>query len=296
MGPKMPDRSGFRWLLQCAGTAALILVICAAAKPWLPMVTLAPTAKDNALIALNRYRSGPTPDVVLLGSSLTARIREEHFATLRVRNLGIAGGSPLTALRVILLDPRSLPKTILVETNLLSNVVDETLVRKFSTSGHDFFFRPVRMAVAAYENWRHAPADRTYFNADANRLLKEPPREYDNQVYLDRVVKGYGQDATAVLQSNVEQLAQLVSSARELGARVLLFELPYADQLDQTRVAQDTRRIALGRFEDPHEWLHLTIAKSELRWPDGAHFDERSAVMAARAIEQAISERSKAFP
>ena len=258
------------------------------------MVALAPTAKDNALIALNRYLSGPTPDVALLGSSLTARIKKEYFATLRVRNLGIAGGSPLTGLRIILLNPQSLPKTILVETNLLSNAVDETLVRSLSTSGHEFFFRPVRMATAAYENWRHAPADRTLSNADADRILKEPPQEYNNQVYLDRVVKGYGQDATAVLQNNVHQLAELMSSARGSGARVLLFELPYADQFDQTRVARDTRRIALGRFGDPHEWLHLTIAENELRWPDGAHFDERSAVLAARAIEQAISEPSQA--
>jgi hypothetical protein len=289
----MIDSPDLRWLVKCALVAVLALLLCAAAKPWLPMVALAPTAKDNALIAHNRYLSGPSPDVVLLGSSLTARIKEEHFATLRVRNLGIAGGSPLTGLQIILLNPRSLPKIILVETNLLSNVADETLVRRFSTSGHDFFFRPVRMAVAAYENWRHAPADRTRSKADADRLLKKPPQEYNNQVYLDRVVKGYGQDATAVLQSNVDQLAQLVSSARGLGARVLLFELPYADQLDQTRVAQDTRRIALAHFGDAREWLHLTMAKSELRWPDGAHFDERSAIMAARAIEQAISEPSE---
>jgi hypothetical protein len=196
----------------------------------------------------------------------------------------------------MLLNPQSLPKTILVEANLLSNAADETLIGKVSTSGQDFFFRPVRMAVAAYENWRHAPADRTYSNADANRLLGESPREYNTQVYLDRVVKSYGQDATALLQSNVDQLAQLISTARGLGTRVLLFEFPYPDELDQTRVAQDTRRIALNRFGDPHNWLHLTIAKGELRWPDGAHFDERSAAMTARAMEQAIRQPAEASP
>ena len=292
----MVNTSDLRWLVKCALAAASALLLCAVVKPWLPMVPLAPTAKDNLLIALNRYQRGPTPDLVLLGSSLTARIREEHFATLRVRNLGIPGGSPLTGLRMILLNPQRLPKIILVETNLLSNVADETLVEKVSASGQDVFFRPTRMAVAAYENWRHAPADQTYSNADANRLLREPPREYNNQVYLDRLVKSYDQDATALLQSNVDQLAQLVSTARGLGTRVLLFEFPYPDQLDQTRVAQDTRRIALSRFGDPHDWIHLTIAKGELRWPDGAHFDERSAAMTARAIEQAISQPAEFSP
>jgi hypothetical protein len=292
----MIDTSSVRWLVKCCLAAAGALIICAVTAPSLPAGMQAPatTARDGALIALNRYLSEPTPDVVLLGSSLTARIKEEYFATLRVRNLGIGGGSPLTGLQIVLSNPQSLPKTILIETNLLSNAADETLVRKYSTSGHNFFFRPVRMAVAAYENWRHGPVNQVHSIADADRILKEPPKEYDNQVYLDRVAKGYGQDASALLQLNVDQLAQLMSSARGLGARVLLFELPYADQLDQTLVAQDTRRIALSRFGDPHEWLHLTIEKSELRWPDGAHMDERSAVLAARAIEQAVNEPSQA--
>jgi Cytokinin dehydrogenase 1, FAD and cytokinin binding len=291
----MIDGSNLRWLVKCAFAAASVLLLCAAAKPWLPRLMQAPTitVRDNTLFALNRYISEPTPDVVLLGSSLTARIKEEYFVTLRVGNLGLPGGSPLTGLRIVLLNPQSLPKTILVETNLLANAADETLVEKFSTRGHDFFFRPVRMAHAAYENWRHAPVNRVHSTADADRILKEPPQAYNNQVYFERAVKGYGQDASALLQKNVDQLAELTSIARGLGARVLLFELPYADQLDQTRLAQDTRRIALGRFSDPHEWLHLTIANSELRWPDGAHLDERSAILAARAIEQAIGERAE---
>jgi hypothetical protein len=277
--------------MKCALATASALLLCAAAKPWLPMLEV-PTTKDAALIAINRYLSGSTADAVLLGSSLTARIKEEYFTTLRVRNLGIAGGSPLTGLRIILLNPQSIPKTILVETNLLSNVADEALIGKLSGSERNFFFSPVRMAVAAYENWRHGPAGESHSSAYASRLLQEPPQKYNNQVYLDRVARGYGQDATATLQSNVDQLTQLVSSARALGVRVLLFELPYPDQLDQTRIVQDTRRIVSERFWRSNEWLHLMIAQSELRWPDGAHFDERSAVMTARAIEQAVSDPS----
>lgn len=294
----MPDKYGLKWFLRCIGTAALVLVICAVAKPWLPNGMQAPatTVRSTALVAFNRYVSDPVPEVVLLGSSLTARIREDYFDGLNVRNLAIGGGSPLTGLRFLLLDRKRLPKTILVETNLLSKEADEELIDSYSGMRGDQFFRPVRMAVAAYEKWQHTPRNRNETIAAANRLLIEPAQDYDNQAYLDRVVKGYGQDVTAVLQTNVDQLARLVSSAKELGARVLLFELPYADQVDQTRVAQDTRRVALEHFADPREWLNLTIAKSELRWPDGGHFDERSAVLAAKAIEQALSARSKAPP
>jgi hypothetical protein len=285
----MIEASNIKWLAKCALAAALTLSCCAALKPILNVMPMpATTARDGALIALNRYLSGPTPDVVLLGSSLTARLREEYFAASRVRNLGIGGGSPLTGLQIVLRNPKSLPKTILVETNLLSNLADETLVEAFSTPAHDFFFRPVRLAVAVYENWRHGPTDRVHSIADADRILREPPQKYNNQVYLDRVVLSYGQDASVLLQKNVDQLARLMSVARNLGVRVLLFELPYTDQLAQTRVALDTRRIVLSRFGDSHDWLHLTIEESELRWPDGAHMDERSAVLTVRAIERAL--------
>lgn len=144
------------------------------------------------------------------------------------------------------------------------------------------------MAVAAYENWRHGPADLGHSIAEADRILRQPPQEYNNQVYLDRVVKSYGQDASVPLLKNVDQLARLMSAARDLGSRVLLFELPYTDQLNETRVALDTRRIVSSRFDDSHDWLHLPIDESELRWPDGTHMDERSAVLTARAIERAL--------
>jgi hypothetical protein len=271
----------------------LTLVICAAAKPWLPLGAV-PTAKDSALIAVNRYLSGTMPDVVLLGSSLTARIKEEYFINLRVRNLGIAGGSSLTGLRIVLTGQQSIPKTIVVEANLLSNAADEALIGRFSDSRRDPFFRPVRTGVAVYENWRHAPPSRAESVADANRILKRPPQEYNNLEYLDRVAKGYGQDATAALHSNVDQLARLIASAQGMGARVLLLELPQADMLNQTRLVQDTQRIVSERFVDPNGWLDLNIAKGDLRWPDGAHFDERSAVITARAIEQAINNLSRA--
>src|SRR5262245_61655019 len=129
------------WISKCALTAASILLVCLAAKTLLPTGIQAPavSARDGSLIALNRYLTEKVPDVVLLGSSLTARIREEYFETLQVRNLAIGGGSPLTGLRIILNNRQKLPKVILIETNLLSMGADERLVQRYSTSGHDIF-------------------------------------------------------------------------------------------------------------------------------------------------------------
>jgi len=35
------------------------------------------------------------------------------------------------------------------------------------------------------------------------------------------------------------------------------------------------------------------VAREELRWPDGAHLDERSAVLVARAIDKASASQGR---
>lgn len=288
----MRDRLSIGWFVKFVLTGALVLLICATAKPLLPTGMHAPatTARDGSLVALNRYISEPTPEVVLLGSSLTARIREDYFASVNVRNLAIGGGSPLTALR-ILLNRKQLPKTILIETNLMSKEADEKLVERYSSPSSDPFFRPLRMAVAVYENWMHAPQPRIEAIAAAKRLLTESPRQYDNEVYIARVFQGMSQDAAVSLERNVGQLAQLVAEAREQGVRILLFELPYANPLTNARLVEDTRRLVSARFANQNDWLRLDIPIDELRWPDGLHMDDRSAMLTARTIEYALGQR-----
>ncbi|MBR1363439.1 hypothetical protein [Bradyrhizobium ottawaense] len=292
----MRDRLSIGWLVKFALTGSLVLLICATVKPLLSTGMHAPatTARDGSLVALNRYISEPASEVILLGSSLTARIREDYFASVNVRNLAIGGGSPLTGLR-ILLNRKQLPKTILIETNLMSKEADEKLVERYSNPSSDLFFRPVRMAAAVYENWMHAPPPRIDAIVAANRLLTESPRQYDNEVYIARVFQGMSQVAALSVERNVEQLAQLVAEARELGVRILMFELPYANPITNARLVQDTRRLVSARFANENDWLRLDIPIDELRWPDGLHMDERSAMLTARTIEYALGESGARF-
>jgi hypothetical protein len=50
-----------------------------------------------------------------------------------------------------------------------------------------------------------------------------------------------------------------------------------------------TRQIVHDAFPEPGRWLPVDAARDDLRWPDGAHLDERSAVLVARAIDRAIA-------
>ena len=73
------------------------------------------------------------------------------------------------------------------------------------------------------------------------------------------------------------------------GARVFLFGLPYAEPIEGSRFAAATREIVHAAFPDSHRWLPVEVDRSELRWADGVHLDERSAVIVTQALERALA-------
>jgi hypothetical protein len=285
--------SAAHWFAKCGISAGLLLLACGAATAWFGNGLQLPstTTRDGTLITLNRYVREPIPDVVLVGSSLTFRLKEGYFSTPRLRNLGLAGGSPVTGLEIVANQPR-LPKIILVETNVLSRSADTALVKNYSKTNNagPLFFRPIRTAVAAYENWVHAPLNHAQISNSLDRLLNQPPSDFDNRTYVDRALQQWNaEDPTAAVQVNVQRIAQLIPAIERRGARVLFFELPCSTQLEGSRFAEITREIVHTAFADPGQWLHIDYARGELRWADGVHLDERSALIVTQSIEKALS-------
>ena len=287
----MEQRSSLSWIVKCGLSGAAVLLACGAATAWVggSLQLPATTTRDGTLITLNRYVQESVPDVVLVGSSLTYRLNEEYFATPKLRNLALAGGSPLTGLEVVLDQPR-LPKLLLIETNVLSRAPDDAVIARFGRgqSVAPRFFRPIRVAVAAYENRLHAPLTHKQIVDTMDRLLGQPPRDFDNSVYVDRAVRQYDEDPSVAVQANVERLAALMERARALGVRALLFELPFPKRVEATRTVQITRSLVHGRFADPRLWLPIDAGLSELRWLDGVHLDERSAMLVSRSIDTSL--------
>ena len=284
--------SAARWFAKCAVSAAMLLLACGLATAWFGnnLQVPATTTRDGTLITLNRYAKEPIPDVVLVGSSLTFRLKEEYFATPRLRNLALAGGSPVTGLEIVVNQPR-LPKLVLIEANVLSRAPDAAVVERYSRSGdaEPLFFRPVRTAVAAYENWRHAPLSHAQVSSALDQLLKQPPSDFDNRIYADRALQQFNaQDPTAVGLANVNRIEQLIASIEARGSRALLFELPYSEPLEGSRSAKITREIVHAKFPAPDRWLPIEYSRNELRWADGVHLDERSAVIVSQSIDRAL--------
>ena len=289
----MQPVSAVRWLAKCSLSAVTLLLACGLATAWYGnrLQMPATTTRDGTLITLNRYTREPIPDVVLVGSSLTFRLKEEYFATPRVRNLALAGGSPITGLEIVANQPR-LPRLILVEAKIFSRPTDTALIEKYSRGGsaEPVFLRPVRTAVAAYEDWLHAPLTHAQVSLALDRLLAQPPGDFDNRIYADRALQQSNEeDPTVAARANVTRLEQLIVAIERRGTRVLLYDLPYSEQLEGSRSAKVTREIVHASFPDPDRWLRIDFTRNELRWADGVHLDERSAVIVAQSINRALS-------
>jgi hypothetical protein len=284
--------SAIRWFVKCALTAASLLLLCGLVSARLGngLQLPATTTRDGTLTTLNRYVRQPVPDVVLVGSSLTFRLEEEYFSTPSVRNLALAGGSPVTGFEIVA-GQEHLPKVILVEMNILSRATDKALVEKYSSGGNTdpLFLRPVRTAVAAYENWNHAPPDHAQVALALDRLLKQPPGDFDNHIYVERAFQEMNaEDPTVAVGFNVMRIQHLISDVEQRGARVQFFELPYSDRVQESRLVRITHEIVHNAFPDPDRWLKLDYPRSELRWSDGIHLDERSALIVSQSIDRAL--------
>lgn len=284
--------SAVRWLAKCGAGAAIVLIACgfATMRFGSGLQMPATTTRDGTLITLSRYLREPVPDIVLVGSSITFRLKEEYFATAGLRNLALAGGSPVTGLEIVANQPR-LPGIILVEANVLSRPTDTALVERYSRGDAEpFFFRPVRAAVAAYEQQRHAPLTYERVAPELRRLVGQPPSDFDNRIYADRALQQFNaEDPTDVAQFNAKRIEELVRVVEQRGARVFLFELPYAEPIERSRYAATSREIIHAAFPGSNRWLPIEVNRTELRWADGVHLDERSAVIVTQAVERALA-------
>jgi hypothetical protein len=274
------------WFLKCGIAAALALLVYAAIALAGPKAPPLPTSRDGALTILDRYVGEPVPDVLLVGSSLTARLNEEYFDTPNLKVLGLAGGSPITALDVALARDR-LPGTILIEMNILDRGADPALVQKFRPGSAPIWPRPIRSAVALYERWHHAPPDRVRARAFAAALLQGLPSDFDNRIYVERALREWGTaPSDAIMTDNLATLQRLVDKIAARGSRVYFYTVPLSVPLQDSVTAKATAAAAHAEFSDDRQWIHLDGSMPDLRWADGVHLDERSAVIIARQIDR----------
>ena len=283
--------SAIRWLIKCGAAAAIVLIACgfATVRFGSGLQMPATTTRDGTLITLGRYLREPVPDIVLLGSSITFASRRNISQRVAAESGACRG---LSGHRT---GDRCQPAAASAVHSGRGECSRPThrcaLVERYSRGETEpFFFRPVRAAVAAYEQRLHAPLTHEQVAFDLRRLVGQPPGDFDNRIYVDRALQQFNaEDPADAARLNAKRIGELIGQVEQRGARVFLFELPYAEPIEGSRFAATTREIIHAAFPDSKRWLPIEVDRSELRWADGVHLDERSAVIVTQAMERALA-------
>jgi len=261
---------------------AIALAIAAVMAPvLLDFSSLYPRVYDDRRFpALSRYALEPTPDIALVGSSMTFRIYERYFKT-RLRNVSISGGSPLTGL-AILASYSSVPHVVLVETNIMSRAAESDLIEKFGKNDAAAFqwFRPYRAVISFAYYWLK------YRSEDVAALRNSAPATYDISTSVEQAAAEYARsNFDGAMAENTQTMVRLVSTLEERGCRVYFYELPYPGNLGNSHFAVTARTLVHRAFPNPEQWPQLDYHLPSLRWVDAAHMDERSAAIVAQQMD-----------
>ena len=277
-----------KWVFRLVGTAAVIFIIYFAAN----FSSLYARVKlDRSYPALSRYVFERTPDIAIVGSSLAYRIYEGYFNT-PLRNISVGGGSPATGLAIVASYP-TIPKLILVETNILSRPIDQNLIDAFGSNPSSPYrwFRPMRAVISWAYYWIKYKSEAE----NVRRLLLLPPENYDITADMDAMIAAYaGKDWDAIMRPHMRELAGQIYDLERRGTKVLLFELPSPPELRDDNFVRTARRLAKDAFPDDRRWVPLS--EEELRWDNTSHMDPRSAILVARQIDRYLSAEMKDRP
>ena len=99
-------------------------------------------------------------------------------------------------------------------------------------------------------------------------------------------------DPTVPARANVARIRTLIDDVQQRGSRAFLIEIPFAAEIENSRSVRLNKEIVHAAFPDQGAWLPINPPRHELRWADGVHLDERSALIVVRAIESALADRA----
>ncbi|MBI5320778.1 hypothetical protein [Bradyrhizobium sp.] len=286
MRPVAKTILALKWPLRLAGIALAIFLAYFAVN----FSSLYARVKlDRSYPALSRYAFERTPDVAIVGSSMSFRMYEGYFST-PLRNISIGGGSAATGLAIVA-SYRSLPKLILVETNILSRRIEQNLVDAFGDNPSEPYqwFKPIRAVIS----WVYYYVKYSSEVEKVTRLPLLPPSTYDIRDNVNATIAEFaGKDWDVIMRPQMRELSDLVGELERRGCRVVLFELPVVPELRNNAYFRVAHRLARDAFPEEGRWLQ--ISDKELRWVDSSHFDERSAILVARQFDHFLAGQSSA--
>lgn len=241
----------------------------------------------------------PRPDLIIVGTSLSKRLVPHYFEGLNVMNLSVAGGSAMTGLELVCATGLA-PEHLLLEINVLDRPVDVELrdigiwaFRSPETAVLAGASKPLRYLLSPPFFSTVPPArQRAVWQRTRERWIDAPPANYSIDALVARGVEAWNQrDDWDIAEANLRRIEELRPVLEKRGSRLHYLYLPYAPGYDEHAFASRMRSLAGGgSFEGPDCLDVRAITKvSDLRWVDGTHLDNRSAVLVCRAISGTLS-------
>jgi len=283
------------WLSKVILTATFLLVSSVLAdKAFGPFAQLIPlTTDEETENTISAYHRNPAAKIILVGSSLTYRLTQQYFRVPGVKNIAMPGKSALTGMQIVSEQP-VLPKVLLVEANILNWSMDEQFTARYRPSilnATALRIRPIRTLLAQFLGWTPAEMEDMY-RARLSAVMSAPPapRTLPSSVYEDwaRTNSKEAED----MRRNAADFVALALQLQARGTKVFFVSLPIANEMASSQLAIDTQE-DFRQATAMHQELLLDVnfERSELRWTDGAHLDERSAILVIRQIESTLKAR-----
>jgi hypothetical protein len=295
-----PEPSPGRFLILMLATLVVLAAAWAVAAPRFAALHYAParlTSPEANLGALVKYAAAKDRNVAWVGSSLTAVLSERYFTIPGSYNLGMSGGSPVTALKILQrLEP--LPKVAIVEIDVLELPVDHTLADR----PWEYFSQPIVAIFANFYDPLYLIPAAIYYRpekirsqAQARRkaLLEEP--SYYRGLSASERAEAHRLEAwqanLPLEESNATEINQIKTYLQARGVKVYFINLPFPPEIQRlpfSTVPQSL--VSKSAHFDCDVCIDLTrlLPMDEMGWSDGRHMNERSSVMVIDAMEKLI--------
>ena len=127
------------------------------------------------------------------------------------------------------------------------------------------------------------------------RFSDRPAATYDIGPGVARAFAEWNRPVySEAILADAKTLELLVENLEARGVTIFFYELPYSPIIDRSSFATTTRKTIEQVFGPRNNrWLKLEYPADELRWTeDGAHLDERSALIVGSALANAIDRES----
>lgn len=296
--PMSKDPSDRLFLALIAGVTFALACMWNVALPFAPRTYPALNQAEENRARIVDYALSPPPDVVFSGSSLTYRLLPPYFTSLDVRNVSLAGGSPVTGAEIASRRP---PRVMVVEINILDRAPREDIVAQAERALRPPMgipalaetTTPVRAAVAtAFRLDAYQSAWTAAIRKRVDAVLAQPALAY-TPAPTEAVEAWKSRPLIAQTAASASTLKRILDDIEAAGGKGFYLQMPIDAGMAATVYASSGRK-ALEAIDPKFEERLVTIEWSkDLRWSDGTHLDDRSAIIVAHQLERFIQSRTK---